>query len=107
MLGLFGFKACPRKERGIGERKLRTSQFKLLPLPKVLALARAQRTPIRRAEERKFEAEASESQKARTWSVYKLIFMPRHRDVDKIKKDMLSHVPIVYLICRIHCLGTG
>ena len=61
MSDLFGFEACPRKERGIGERKLRTSQFKLLPLPKVLALARAQRAPTRRVEKYKFEAEASES----------------------------------------------
>ena len=61
MSDLFGFKACPRKERGIGERKLRTSQFKLLPLPKVLALARAQRATTQRVEKHKFEAEASES----------------------------------------------
>ena len=61
MSDLFEFEACPRKERGIGERKLRTSQFKLLPLPKVLALARAQRATTRRVEKLKFEAEASKS----------------------------------------------
>ena len=94
MSDLFGFEACPRKERGNGERKLRTSQFKLLPLPKVLALARAQKEYIgvciiidlkprlrkdkdkhsESATNLKFEAEASECKIHPHRSVYKLSF---------------------------------